>query len=315
MIKDYKVGVAIGRYQTSELHIGHKAVLNTVIENHDKIILFIGCSRTPGSTHDPLDFISRKKMIDEYLLECDKFSYRVNSELLSNDKKVKDVFIIPITDQREDSVWSSILDSKIDETFPSEKALLYGGRDSFIKHYSGKNDVFEIDEVKSESATEIRDRISKTPKQSKDWREGIIYGSYNRYPVSYQTVDIAVFNEDETEILLGKKPGESKWRLIGGFVDPSDTSLELAAKREFREEAGFAEISMPSYVGSFRVDDWRYRQSRDKIMTTLFKSKYIFGHLSPSDDISEIGFFKIDSLEGMIMDEHIPLIKALIEKR
>ena len=86
------------------------------------------------------------------------------------------------------------------------------------------------------------------------------------------------------------------------------------------EESGGAEIEIISYVGSFRVDDWRYRSERDKIMTTLFKAKYIFGHLSPSDDISELKFFKVDDLKtdrGImenIIEEHQPLINILLTK-
>ena len=150
---------------------------------------------------------------------------------------------------------------------------------------------------------------------SKEWRAGVIYSSHNRYPTSYQTVDIAVFNEDDTKILLARKPDENKYRFIGGFVDTRDASLEHAAKREFCEEAS-AEISITSYVGSFRVSDWRYRSERDKIMTVLFKAKYIFGHLEPSDDVSELRWFSVEDLRKSLKDvieEHVPLMSVLLD--
>lgn len=54
-------------------------------------------------------------------------------------------------------------------------------------------------------------------------------------------------------------------------MDVKDTSLEHTAQREFMEEALAFEISITGYIGSFRVDDWRYRSERDKIMMHLFR--------------------------------------------
>jgi hypothetical protein len=36
-----------------------------------------------------------------------------------------------------------------------------------------------------------------------------------------------------------------------------------------------------------RIDDWRYRRGRDKVMSTLFAADYIFGAPKPADDIVE----------------------------
>jgi bifunctional NMN adenylyltransferase/nudix hydrolase len=122
---------------------------------------------------------------------------------------------------------------------------------------------------------------------------------------------------DKKRILLAKKPGEDLLRFVGGFVDPTDGSLEHAASREFREETGGAEISGFKYIGSFRVNDWRYRSERDKIMTALFIGTYAFGSLTPSDDISSLEWVETSTFleEGWIqknvMEEHWPLALAL----
>ena len=295
---EYHVGIIIGRFQVHELHQAHCDVIDSVAKNHKKVIIFLGVTQVVGSSSNPLDFASRKAMIQE---------------------KYPDIIILSMPDKRNDDDWSKNVDSRIKEVFPIGKALLYGSRDSFIPHYHGQFDTAELAQEIYVSGTEIRKQVSEEIKSSKEWRAGVIYSSHNRYPTSYQTVDVAVFNEDDTKVLLARKPDENKYRFIGGFVDTRDASLEVTAKREFNEEAG-AEISISEYIGSFRVDDWRYRGERDKIMTTLFKAKYIFGHLEPSDDVSELRFFdisefsKLDFIKKYIIEEHQSMMSILLSK-
>ncbi len=42
------------------------------------------------------------------------------------------------------------------------------------------------------------------------------------------------------------------------------------------EEAGIA-ITDPEYMGSFVIDDWRYRGERDVIKTLLFRARLLSG--------------------------------------
>ena len=294
MQKSNKIAVIVGRYQVHELHQAHQEIIEEVMQKHNKVVLFLGVSVVLGSTRDPLDFVARKKMIQD------------NYPALT---------ILAIPDMRSDEEWSKMLDDRIREVYPMGDILLYGGRDSFIKCYHGTFETKELAAKVSLSGTEIRKHVSEEVKGSKDWRAGVIYGTYNRYPISYQTVDVAVFNEDQSEILLARKPNETLFRFVGGFVSPSDSSLEHAAKREFAEEAGGAEIEIEEYVGSFRVDDWRYRNERDKIMTTLFKAKYIFGALKASDDISELKWFKVKDMDLLqIVEEHRTMMVVLLQK-
>lgn len=294
MKKSNKIAVIVGRYQVHELHKAHQEIIEEVMNSHDKAVLFLGVSPVLGSTHDPLDFTARKRMIQE---------------------KYPDLTILAIPDMRSDEEWSKMLDTRIREVYPIGDVVLYGGRDSFIKCYTGQFNTKELAARVCLSGTEIRKHVSEDIKSSKDWRAGVIYGTYNRYPISYQTVDIAVFNDDDTQVLLARKPNEDKYRFVGGFVSPSDPSLEYAAKREFSEEAGGAEIEITDYIGSFRVDDWRYRVERDKIMTTLFKAKYIFGQLKASDDISELRWFPVKDLDlTNIVSEHRSMMVVLLTK-
>ncbi len=116
------------------------------------------------------------------------------------------------------------------------------------------------------------------------------------------------------EILLARKPGEKAYRLIGGFVDPSDGSMEAAARREVMEEAHI-EIGAPEYVGSFHVDDWRYRNEVDQIITTVFVAPYTFGAIQPDDDIEELRWFVLDTSFDfeMIVAAHRTLMQSVVE--
>ena len=62
--------------------------------------------------------------------------------------------------------------------------------------------------------------------------------SYHTPHTHASVVDIGLFRNDYTELLLARKPNEAKWRLPGGFVDPLGESFEQAALRETKEESG-----------------------------------------------------------------------------
>jgi ADP-ribose pyrophosphatase YjhB (NUDIX family) len=104
------------------------------------------------------------------------------------------------------------------------------------------------------------------------------------YPLALSTVDMAVTREryGVIEILLGKKENDLLWRLPGGFVDVElDCSREEAATRELFEECKIhLQFTVDNYLGSFKVDDKRYRKSKDKIFTSLYQY-----HLSKDEDV------------------------------
>lgn len=96
------------------------------------------------------------------------------------------------------------------------------------------------------------------------------------YPVALHTVDIAVLSREVADegylwkILLGRKSFSDKFQFFGGFLDPGETA-EQGASRELKEECGL-EVSPYdlNYLGSFFIDDGRYRNSVHKITTSAF---------------------------------------------
>ena len=281
------VGILVGRFQVASLHTAHINIIEKVCAEHNEVIVFLGVSPLLSSFRNPLDMITRKKMIQT---------------------EFPNIIVSHVMDQKEDKFWVEELDRRIKELVPVGKVTLYGGRESFIKQYKphGQFKCKELDLIESMSGTENREIVSNTVISSEDFRRGVIYGCRNRWKNSYQCTNIACLSENEELVLLGKKRGQHQWRFLGGFVDPSDESLEHAARREFTEETSHGEPTKMISLGSFRVDDWRYKNEPDKIMTAFFVTKLMFGPVTPGDDIEELRWIKLKDIH----DCNTPLVSG-----
>lgn len=287
------VGVIVGRFHVPMLHEGHLDLYRHVLSQHKKVIVFLGLSPLKATRMNPLDFEARKQMILEDFPE---------------------VNVLYIKDQRCDKVWSRKLDEQIrDITGPTQTVCLYGSRDSFVKHYHGKFPTIELEQETFQSGTVIRNEIRNLVKGCREFRDGVVWTVYNQYPKVYPTVDIAIWDENCEKLLLARKPSETEYRFVGGFVDPRE-SYEKAAGREVLEETHL-EVDKVSYVGSAPIDDWRYRREEDSITTVLFETKRLFGSPIPDDDISELRWFEVKTLKNsQLVEEHHVLIDMLRDK-
>lgn len=290
------VGIIVGRFQCHELHKAHIDLIKTVNERHDHVIIFLGNSPLRNTITNPLDFRSRRIMIQE---------------------QFPNIEILYIKDVNDDVIWSTQLDLLIKDVInPNQSVMLYGSRDSFLNAYNGIYDTCELESDTVVSATEIRKKVSNSYFPSVDYRAGMIAATSHRYPICYQTVDVAIFNETNDKILLCKKPYESKYRFIGGFSDPRSPSLEADVYRETAEEANI-EISDVKYVFSQLVTDWRYKNEVDKIKTAFFTAKYMYGKIEAGDDVSEVKWFSYEKFQDInyihenIVHEHCELMKNL----
>ena len=294
-IEDYSIGVVVARFQVHELHEGHHHIIKQVTDNHKKTIIFLGVPKFVGTKKNPLDFDSRKKMVQ---------SYYPNSVILA------------IPDQSDNQRWAKELEKRIREVYQHGEVLMYGSRDSFIPHYLNGGGKFKTKELKplgTFAGTNIRKLISEDVRNSKDFRSGVIYHAYNQYPRVLPTVDVVIYNEDKSKILLAKKFDESKFRFIGGFIKPEDDDMEVAAKRIVKNESGSnSEYGDLSFLFSTKIEDWRFRGEVDKIMTSVYSCKYLWGNISPSDDIMELKWFQLNEInEEILMNEHKPIFEKL----
>lgn len=289
----YDVGVIVGRFQVPELHQGHRDLIHHVRGQHDKTIIVLGVSPIWASSHNPLDFQARRQMLHA------EFPH---------------VEIAYVKDQPSDERWSARLDAVVgDLVTPGQTAVLYGARDSFIRHYHGTYDTRVLEAEQVFSGTAVRNKVkAAATRGSDDFRAGVIWATGARYPVSYPTVDVAIL--DGERLLLGRKEGEEKYRFVGGFADPASGSYEADAMREVREETGLSAGRL-KYVGSALIDDWRYRNEPDSIKTLFFTAQYLFGHPKAADDLAEVRWFNIDALKTSdVVREHRPLLFLLADE-
>lgn len=303
-----RVGVVVGRFQIDSLHPGHDQLLRYAgTVRSDILCVVLGVNDNRGSRRNPLDFITRKLMIEEWHRDSG-----LNIPLV----------VFAQQDQISDEVWSRNLDSMLRAAFPGASITLYGGRDSFLPYYKGSLTTEDVTEKFAgyEAATTNRKLIAGNPVSSMDFRRGVIYGAYNQWPRTIMCVDVAVYNSYHDVLVIGKRKDENAARFFGGFVDQADPSLEHAAKREAEEEANLCEPYELEFVGSAHVPDYRYKCSDDGlIMTSLFVAKTYNANLKAGDDMDELfritQFSSIDeeSALNMVMPGHKPLMSMLIK--
>lgn len=277
-----EVGVIVARLQVPELHQAHKELIQSVVENHSKVVIFLGLSPCKTTFNNPLDFEARKQMVLQAF---------------------PSVNVLYIKDHPSDEQWSRNLDGQIEDILgPSQKAVLYGSRDSFLKCYTGRFPTIELEPIRYISGTELRKEVSNRVKANSDFRAGVIWAVGNQFPACISTVDIVIIDPDRYRFLVAKKPTETQYRFVGGFTNPNSDSNEVDAARETREETGL-EVGPMVYLGSAKINDWRYRSEQNKIRTSFFATKYIFGAPTAADDISEVCWWSLDQLEKPLVDQ------------
>lgn len=306
------VGVIVARFQVSDLTEGHCSLIDSVIARHQKVLCIIGLSAIRATKSNPLDFEARRRMVQD---------------------KYPNIIVRYIKDHPSNEAWSRNLDSIISENIPpAANAVLYGSRDSFITYYSGRYVTKELQQESYISGTKDRNNIAYEAGNSEDFRKGVIWATQNQYDTAFPTVDVAVIKKDVIEggplLLLGRKENEEKFRFIGGFIDPhcgdnsrGDDVFQFNARREVMEETGHnMEVGTINHIGSYFIDDWRYRAEKSKIITNFYFTYYVFGRPEPSDDIYELKWFPLRSFinEGYMKENlekvHHQLMEVLMNR-
>ena len=126
------IGVVVGRFQVANLTEGHKLLIKKAKKNFDKVIIVIGITKDGKLTsHDPLPYKARKKMVEEFLDEQYK-EWRENEDFIIS--KIRDVGNYP--------VWVENLDCLIDALLlvsglkeNTKNVIIYGSRKSVAEKY------------------------------------------------------------------------------------------------------------------------------------------------------------------------------------
>lgn len=298
MKNNKSIGVIVGRFQVPYLTEGHKEILDYVLsKGHEKNILFLGVPPTDVrcTKKNPIPYTARKQMVEEAY--PGKFT------------------ILYIKDVRSDEVWSKALDSNIlDITEGARDVVLYGCRNSFIEHYCGQFQCEEYQQRLLVSGTDVRADAAKTGDCSEGFRLGCVYSTQKNWTNFYPTVDCAIAESANLDrFFMAKKSGEKLLRFVGGFWDSKDRRIEDAALREAKEETCL-DCNIHSYIGSTVVDDWRYVNEHEKVMTAFFLLVKTGGTPKASDDIAELHIRSLAEVgEEDVMEGHRPLLKMLKE--
>jgi bifunctional NMN adenylyltransferase/nudix hydrolase len=299
------VGVIVGRFQVPRLTSGHLKLIDHVLEKSDKILIFVGKCHVRLDLRDPLP--------------PDIVVSMITSTLEDRYSDVRDLFTVEtISDESSNDYWSNKLDLQIEQLVQeADDVTLYGGRDSFLKSYTGSFCVENFESKDPSEGTKTRNEIQQAKiEHIKDiagslnvheaFRAGIIYAASLPFPTSYQCVDIIGFT-DTSKIVLIRKKGSSVWQLPGGFVDVSDDNLLDAAKREFKEETNLIADNM-NVITSKRIDDFRYRNRRDKIMTVLFETRLCDKELLYMKALDDAFDICAEKIRGVLSGD-IPILK------
>lgn len=263
------IGVIIGRFQVPALTPGHLGLINHVWSRNDRVVVLLGVSPIDGNA-------------PEYPL-----SYEQRSTLFWNLQGRTEHFSVhPLFDRKCDTEWSRALEDFLFSLYPTDHLTLYAGRDSgFVGHYKGEIPVESVvlePELPGESISGTSVRTSLIESYSTDFLKGQTFSLNKQFPKVHPTVDVALVTSrgpaQDYELFLIKRADTGEWCLPGGFVDPTDTSLEKAAQRELHEETGLYSETKLTYLGSSLINDWRYRGSRDKILSSLFLGWHVFGN-------------------------------------
>lgn len=296
-----RVAITVGRFQSYRIHSGYEFFFDKMATiGYDKLIVFIGVPTIGLSKKNPLDFIQREAMMREFLESACETPF----------------IIIPVPDNQSDLEWSKNLDKLIaSATSYGDDITLYYSREGFGPRYSGRFKKTELDTSVNYSSTQDRSEIKAIPKLTQDFRAGVIYTTQNVFNHARAVVDIAVVKREanETYLLMGRKECENGFRLIGGFVDPSDETMEQTVRRELFEETGLTIEGSVKYISSHKVLDWRFRDITEySLMTSLFLVEYSFGKPIASDDIVEVKWVKRDEALAQTISTHQKLVSVIL---
>jgi 8-oxo-dGTP diphosphatase len=134
------------------------------------------------------------------------------------------------------------------------------------------------------------------------------------YPRPAVTVDIVVATKEfRPRVLLIRRrhePFAGMWALPGGFVD-QDESLDVAARRELREETG---------VKTSRLDQLQTfgdpgRDPRGHTISVVYLTQLNPARVKPvaADDTAEVGWFALDKLPQLAFD-HAKILRLAKEQ-
>lgn len=303
------LGVVIARFQAPELTEAHQHLIHQVATRSVRVVVMLGVTRAL-SKRDPLEFILRKWMVEDFWLE-------------HYPERTGDLFIIPDHNRPSDEEWARRIDEHVSAlVVPRGTVTVFCGRDGAGRAYqiAGGSHPVEVFDVQGTHATTVRANVM--PERTASFRRGVIYGAERRSTSVFPVIDVVIWRKDAEAaatpalVLLGRKNEDGDcFRLVGGFVEPQDDDLEAAVLREAREETGLV-VHNITYAGSQVVDDWRYRGAPETLMSAVFNAESSrINEPVAGDDLDEVRWCTPAEGLALINPMHLPLLKMALSAR
>lgn len=292
------IGVVIGRFQVPALHAGHQHTIDTAATNHDRLVILIGYNDVRCMPRNEMPVGMRVAMVQEAYPEA---------------------LVLPLPDSKignED--WSQQVDQVLDGIRADGEVMLYGSRDSFARHYHGRFPVTDVPSVPGLSGTSLRAGLTAKHITTEAERRGWIAAIRSQYPVTDSVVDVAVVSPDWKRVLLGSRGQSAGLRFFGGFLDATDASDAVAAKREQTEEVIGIKVSDPQFIDSIRINDPRYRNNGKGwgVMTRFHVSVYESGEPTGNDDIALVTWVDLTpQTKRQLVASHHELFDLLLARQ
>ncbi len=289
--KKFDALVFIGRF--SPFHLGHKAVIDTALEQAKEVIVVVGSSFAARNTRNPFTFDERRQMIKAVFPQ-------------------DNVKVVPVSDYPyDDNKWVAAVQNVVHgaiatsgwSDFPPKIGLIGHEKDgtSYYLNIFPTWGSVSVPNVSGINATDIRNLyldqgkvdINKLPPKvggmllasfiNEQWLKTVQseYQMIKKYkeawkaapfPPTFMTVDAVVVQSGH--ILLVKRgdmPGKGLWALPGGFLNQEEKMLD-GAIRELKEETRI-KVPVPVLKGSIKESktfDSPNRSARGRTITQAF---------------------------------------------
>jgi len=328
--------VYIGRFQPF-----HNAHLETIIRASkfafsENILIIIGSANQPRTIKNPFTSEERRSIIEQELISrnINNFSIEETYDSIYNDeawaKRIQSIiskYPKPVSiigcDKDESSFYLKMFPHykriHVDLIEPLNAESI---RDLYFRLNCNLN---FIKSVVPSSTFKFLETFKNTTFYDEILREKEFIQNYKKqfeslkYPPTFVTADAVVIQSGHILLIKRKSfPGKDLWALPGGFLSPSDKSIQDAMIRELREETKI-KVPVPVLVGNIKdskVFDAINRSSRGRTITHAFHIKLPDGELPKvkgSDDAEKAKWVPLSDISREnFFEDHIDIISYFI---
>src|SRR5713226_5267194 len=166
----------------------------------------------------------------------------------------------------------------------------------------------EETEVQDKSASDKRDSMQTDEAKAHHYDPS----KYDRPSVTVDVVMMSLRQRDLQVLLVKRRswPYEGMWAIPGGFVN-MDESLEMAAKRELKEETGLQDV----YLEQLYTFGDPGRDPRTRVITVVYFALLDSERLQvkAGDDAANVGWFSVYHLPELAFD-HARILQYALDR-